>query len=123
MKKIFTLFVIVSIAQTTKAQFANTSWLGNFKIPDETQMLLHFTQDSLLLSYATSAESVERSTYKITGDTLSMVKIDGISPCSIADSATYKIELREGKLYITSLVDYCYERATAWPDEGMIKKE
>ena len=123
MKKIPALIVIVFLMQSVKAQVANTSWIGNFKIPDETQMLVRFTQDSLVLGYANNDEVIERMKYSIAGDTLTITKLDGISPCSTATPATYKIMLKDEKLYISSLLDDCTDRAGAWPEDGMIKKE
>ncbi len=123
MKKILTLIVIIFSIQSVKAQLANTSWIGNFKIPEETQMLARFTQDSLVLGYANNDEVIERMKYSIAGDTLTITKLDGISPCSTTAPATYKMMMKDEKLYISSLLDDCPERADAWPAGGMIKKE
>lgn len=123
MKKILALFTIMFLMQQSKAQFVNTSWTGTFKIPEETQVLLQFKEDSLILGNANTNEILERMKYSITGDTLTITKLDGISPCSFTDPATYKIMLKDEKLYITSVMDDCPERAGAWPEDGMIKKE
>ncbi len=59
------------------------------KIPDETQMLVRFTQDSLVLGYANNDEVLERMKYSMADDTLNTTKLEGISPCSTTASATY----------------------------------
>lgn len=109
--------------QSTKAQFANTSWIGTFRIPEETQLLVQFKSDSLIVSYLNSGETLERMKYRINKDTLTIVKLDGESPCSYTNEATYTILMRDEKLYIKALSDDCPERATAWPEDGFVRKD
>lgn len=120
MKK--TIFSLVSLifAQIAFAQITNTSWSGTFNIPDPAQMVLQFKSDTLLLGFSNN-NVLESMTYKISNDTLSIIKIDGQSPCDFTTPATYKLTMKEKKLFITALNDDCAERVSAWPQDGLIR--
>lgn len=120
MKKILFSITALIFAQIASAQIANTAWSGNFNIPDPTQMVLQFKSDTLVLSFPNNTV-LESMTYKINNDTLSVVKIEGQSPCDNTTAGTYKIVMKEKKLFLTVLKDDCPERASAWPTEGMQK--
>lgn len=122
MKRIICLIIAIASVSLVKAQFANTSWKGSFDIPDLTEMVLQFKSDSLLLNYP-DGSTFETMKFKINNDTLSILKLDGQSSCSYSDTATYKIWVKDKKLFISSLTDDCPDRISAWPPGGLEKIE
>jgi len=121
-KKIVSILILIASVSIAKAQFANTSWKGNFNLPDSTQMILQFKTDSLLLNYP-DGSAFETMSFKISNDTISILKLNGQSPCSYSDTATYKIGLKDKKLFVSSLNDDCPERVSAWPADGLERVE
>ncbi len=122
MKKIVILIFAIALSDPGTAQFSNTSWKGQFNIPDPTEMILQFKTDTLELNYPDKT-SIETMSYKISNDTLRVRKLDGQSECSSSQDATYKITLKDSKLFIIVLGDDCPERMAAWPADGMEKIE
>lgn len=122
MKKILCIIISIAFLNSAKAQFANTSWKGDFYIPDPTEMVLQFRSDSLLLSYP-GGSTFETMSFKINNDTMSILKLDGQSSCSYSDTAMYKIWIKDKKLFVSPLTDYCQDRISAWPSDGLKKIE
>jgi hypothetical protein len=124
MKKCLFLLIAVIIIGigSTKAQLANTSWKGTYKIPDPTELILQFKTDTLLLNDPVNGNIVETMNYKISGDTLTLIKISGSSSCN-DEKGIYKISAKDDKLFLGLIEDSCYDRSSAMPDEPMVKVE
>ncbi len=122
LKKIFILITILFCIQKINAQLANTSWSGTFKVPDDMPMIIEFKTDSLLAILPDNNQVVETDKYKLSNDTLFMTKLEGESDCDTT-GATYKIAIKDGKLFVTPINDPCSQRASAWPVDGMIKQD
>lgn len=120
MKKIIFSLFSLALVQIASAQMANTSWSGTFYVPDPAKMILQFKGDTLLLNFSTG-NVLESMKYTISNDTLSIIKIEGQSPCDYSTVATYKLTMKENKLFITPLKDDCSERAAAWPKDALVK--
>ena len=122
MKKIIILFFAFCLAIGANAQFANTSWKGQFNMPDPTQMILQFKTDTLSLNSPDNTP-FETMSYKISNDTLTIHKLYGQSECSYDKDATYKIMIKDKKLFATPLSDDCSQRVAVWPSDGLEKIE
>ncbi|MEO6843532.1 MAG: hypothetical protein ABI184_00085 [Ginsengibacter sp.] len=122
MQKILILIIVISSSRCVSAQLANTSWKGNFNIPDPTEMILKFKTDTLLLNYPYGS-AIETMSYKINNDTLSIQKLAGQSQCSYSKDATYIIKIKDKKLFISPLSDDCYDRVNSWSSKGLEKIE
>lgn len=120
MKKILFLFMIVMAAGSANAQIQNTSWKGIYNIPDPTEMVLQFKQDTLLLNYSQDGSNAELMNYQMKGDTLIMTKISGISPCD-GIKGSYKLSVKDDKLFMTLIEDSCDARASAMPQQPLVK--
>lgn len=83
-------------------------------------MILQFKTDIVFLNFPDKT-NLETMSYKISNDTMSIVKIDGQSPCNYTNKATYKILFKNEKIYISALSDDCPQRAAAWPSDGLLK--
>jgi hypothetical protein len=120
MKKILFLFLVVMAAGSANAQIQNTSWKGIYNIPDPTEMVLQFKQDTLLLNYFQDGSNAELMNYQMNGDTLIMTKISGISPCD-GIKGSYKLSVKDHKLFMTLIEDSCDARASAMPQQPLVK--
>ena len=120
MKKILFLFLVVMAAGSANAQIQNTSWKGIYNIPDPTEMVLQFKQDTLLLNYFEDGSNAEMMKYEMKGDTLIMTKISGISPCD-GVKGSYKLSVKDDKLFMTLIEDSCDARASAMPQQPLVK--
>lgn len=120
MKRIFFLFLVVLLTASANAQYQNTSWKGIYKIPDPTEMVLQFKQDTLLLNYFEDGSNAETMNYEMKGDTLTMTKISGISPCD-GIKGIYKLSIKDDKLFMTLIEDSCDARASSMPAEPLEK--
>ena len=78
MKKIMILLFAFCSAIGANAQFVNTSWKGQFNMPDPTPMILQFKTDTLCLNSPDNTP-FETMSYKISNDTLTIRKLDGQS--------------------------------------------
>lgn len=121
MRKITLICFLLLAGIITKAQYANTSWKGTYYIPDSTQMVLQFKQDTLLLNY-TDGSNAETMHYEMHGDTLTMMKISGISPCEDI-KGIYKLSVNDNKLTFQLIDDPCDPRAAAMPAHYLTKME
>ena len=75
MKSVFSILIATFAITSLKAQYANTSWKGLYKIPDPQEMILLFKNDTLLLVDPQNHEPIETMNYKANGDTISLTKI------------------------------------------------
>ena len=110
----------IVLVQFSFAQLANTSWTGTFNIPDPSEMIVEFKTDTVNVIFK-DRTFLESMKYQVNGDTLLLTKIDGESPCSFTETATYKMETKDNKLFISALKDLCPERVSAWPANGLQK--
>jgi hypothetical protein len=131
MKKFFfpLLILMLFFSGNTFAQLADTKWQGTFYIPSENECYLHFKKDTLTLEFAETGDIIETMKYSVSGDTLTISKLAGGSPCESSD-AFYRLKVSADKLKLTILKDDCGARASAGLDgdltkviEGTKKKE
>ena len=71
-----------------------------------------------------NGDIVETSKFKMNGDTLTLQKLSGISPCDGSLIGMYLAIIKDDKLSISVIDDACELRAMALPEEPMsaIKK-
>lgn len=94
-------------------QLSNSKWKGVANIPDPYPSQFEFRNDSLFLM----AEDmiVEIMSYKLSGDSLTLSKLDGRSPCDVKATGHFKIIWKDGDAFtLESLSDECPERAAAF---------
>lgn len=124
MLRISIILLLLGGFLTGQAQLANTRWTSKMNIPSTMETVLDFKKDSLILTIAQTGDVVETMTYTVSGDTLKLVKLDGGSPCDNSTVGSYKLLMKEGKLYISPIADDCYERKEAFlPDAWIRVKE
>jgi hypothetical protein len=122
MKKFFLPVVIcvTVFSQTSFAQLTDTKWQGVFYIPSETECYMHFKKDTLDLVTAESGAVIEGMKYSIAGDTLTITKLYGGSPCG-DDAGVYTWKINADKLKLTFISDNCGARASAGLDNELTK--
>ncbi|PUZ24348.1 hypothetical protein GA0116948_10760 [Chitinophaga costaii] len=109
MKKIMFFLVIGnSLPFIAKAQLAATRWTASVNIPDPTPCYLQFDKDTLrLFPVSTPGNALESMSYQLHNDTITLVKLDGQSPCSVGNAAHYKTIISEKELKFLQLDDAC----------------
>ena len=121
-KKLLLILLIIVSSKTINAQLKNTSWKGDFMVPQPAEGILVFKEDTtyLVLGSEFNEESIlETMSYKIDHDTLTIQKLSGSSPCSSDIIGKYSFIIRNDMLYIEVLNDDCSPRAAAFPTEAL----
>ncbi len=122
MKKItlFLTFLILSVI-TVSAQtgLSATRWKGIAYIPDAAEVTLSFTKDSVVM--LRDNDPLETMHYSLSGDTLRIEKLSGMSPCGV-NTGTYKLSIKNNNLFLEVIKDECPERINAFSLEGYLKQ-
>lgn len=121
MKIVFTiLFCSLAIAGFSQVTLTNTKWTGVANIPDPYDVQLEFKKDTFLL--IADAQTIETMWYGMKGDTITIKKLVGMSPCD-EQEGTYKITIKDDKLILTAISDPCMPRVNAFTPEGYLRKK
>jgi hypothetical protein len=123
MKKfVFGLLVVVAISWQVKqgTSLSNTKWSGSMNVPDPMGVTLEFKKDTFTVFIG--EEIVEAMSYKVKGDTLSITKLFGSSPCG-EEEGKYKYTIKEDLLTITAIEEACEPRAAAFSPAGYKKEK
>ncbi len=121
MKRIVLLLVFLATSSLAQAQLANTKWTGNLAVPEISPVYLHFKPDVFEVYLQESNELIETMSYKLSGDTITLKKISGGSPCPDASEFKLKYAMQGEQMLITLVSDDCPERAGAWTKEPFTK--
>ncbi len=118
MKKLFAGFsLLVGLAASWPAQaqqvLAGTAWQGIANVPNPTEVVFQFKQDTILLFEQASKQVIERMRYSQKGNQWTWYKLSGNSPCSEQTPGTYAYKIQQDELAITVLQDDCPERTGA----------
>ncbi|RYY43766.1 MAG: hypothetical protein EOO06_19220 [Chitinophagaceae bacterium] len=106
-------FAFCLITHSALAQLENTRWVGSFHIPGEAECVFHFKKDSLNMFLADRDIVVEQMSYKLSGDTLTLKKLAGSSPCDGETPGLYRWKVDGDFLRLRLISDNCSERAGA----------
>ena len=91
------LFLIMGVSSSAQNSLRNTSWKGVMLIPGATDVRLNFKKDSLFLT-ADAREEIGTLIFSQRGDTLTIKKIWGASPCPEESEGIYRVEwIEKGK--------------------------
>jgi len=117
---IILIFLNLSWALPDDQYLAQTKWEGVMNIPSPQDCILEFSKTTFNIDF--QDEVVETMSYKISGDTLTLKKLSGSSPCN-TEVGQYKYLIANKKLTITLLKDDCTGRAQAFVKEGYSQME
>jgi uncharacterized protein with WD repeat len=121
-KKIILLCLLMAGAMASKAQLTNTKWSGKMNIPDEMQVTLHFTTDTLYMLIADMGNQPgEVMSYSAKDSTITLRKISGNSPCDTA-AFTVRYTVKNNQLFLTDIADPCAVRVDAWTKDPFVKQ-
>ncbi|CAM4373542.1 hypothetical protein SAMN06265348_113214 [Pedobacter westerhofensis] len=111
------LLSLSSVSWQSKSddQLTNTKWKGIAFVPNPREVVFHFKKDTLLITI--DLDIIETEYCHVSGDTLTMKKISGGSPCT-DEVGTYKYIIKKDSLTITSLRDECGARMDSFSSEG-----
>jgi hypothetical protein len=122
MKKIFLTAIAFTSVFVASAQLEHSKWKGVANVPEPYDCMFDFRKDTVYLM-AGEAVLLETMTYKLSGDTLILTKIDGKSPCAKESAGYFKIETKGESFKLTSLKDDCPGRAEAFVVAPWIRKK
>ena len=118
MRLFMTTLLVVSLfwLQPTKDEvLTNTNWSGILHAPDPVDAVLEFKTDSMFVYIG--PELIETMTYAVKGDTLTLTKVSGSSPCD-QQPVNYQYSVKDENLKLLALTDNCTERKNAFAPEG-----
>ena len=130
-KKLLLILLIIVSSKTINAQLKNTSWKGDFMVPQPAECIMVFKEDTSYLVFASGFNPdkidpdniLETMSYKIDHDTLSLQKLSGNSPCSEDIIGKYSFAIKNDLMYIHLIDDDCPQRASAFPSETLTRVE
>lgn len=105
------LYLIFGVSSFAQNSLSNTKWKGIMLIPAATDVVLNFKKDSLFLATETG-EEIGTLIFSQRGDTLTIRKIWGSSPCPEESQGVYRIEWIEKyiKIQLHGISDECEGR-------------
>ncbi len=114
-------------ANNLSAQLENTVWKGIFLVPDAHELVMNFKKDTVTLQFAfkynlgdlSDKNLLEKMTYKVDKDKLTLQKVSGGSPCDNRTVGIYRFAVKDEKLLITLVSDDCIQRSSAFPAEAL----
>lgn len=106
-----TLFLMIVVSSSAQNSLSNTSWKGVMLIPAATDVRLNFKKDSLFLT-TEAGEEIGTLIFSQRGDTLTIRKIWGSSPCPEESQGVYRIEWigKDKKIQLHGINDECEGR-------------
>lgn len=118
MKFIFIFFLLFAFG-SSEAQLTNTTWKGMFNVPYPMECNFAFGADTATLYMSDGSGVVETMKYRVSNDSVFIVKLSGESPCYDEKEAIYSYKITDQELMLVALEDNCEERSNAFPTEGM----
>lgn len=117
------VLVTCFIGLGASAQITNTKWKGTLNIPSPAECVMDFKKDTVYLNIAADNSLIETMLFTVKGDTLTLVKVSGMSPCSGDSKGLYRLEFKDDKLYIKPLSDDCQDRLDAFTPDAWIRQK
>jgi len=107
-------------SQQTTNPLANTLWKGVANIPTPAEVIFRFNTDDLDLLY--QGNVIEKMKYSLTDQGgLTLVKIEGNSPCDTTEEGSYKYQILDDTLNFILVNDNCTQREAAFDGNGYKK--
>lgn len=113
------LLVFSAITVSAQTNLTATKWKGIAYIPDAAEVYLSFAKDSVVM--LRNNDPLETMHYSLSGDTLRIAKLSGMSPCG-ESAGTYKLSIKNNTLFLEAISDDCNERMNAFSPEGYFKQ-
>jgi len=107
------MFSVFYFSQQKSNLLTNTEWKGTANIPVAVEVNFKFGTDSVDLVY--QGNVVEKMKFGFTNlGELTLLKLEGNSPCNSQDVGIYKYKIDKDVLTLTSVNDKCEDRKTAF---------
>ena len=102
------LLLLISVTSPAQNSLSNTTWKGVMLIPGATDVRLNFKKDSLFLT-TEAGQEIGTLIYSQHGDTLTIKKVWGSSPCPEESQGVYRIEWieKDKKIQLHGISDEC----------------
>lgn len=95
---------------------ANTEWTGTARIPQESEIVIKFSNDKADVLFENKV--IESMSYTLKNDHIIFDKISGGSPCEKGVKGEYKYEVLENDFLISLIKDDCVARTASLKDNG-----
>ena len=113
MKKVIFFVVATLSISFAFCQLKNTKWSGSLKGDNPRGAILDFGKDTLTVYSSTGSELIETMTYTTSGQTVTLIKINGQSDCDEATPGTYQFSIKNDKVVFKLASDACTDRSSA----------
>lgn len=113
----FVLLGSTSFAQNTVNPLKNTQWKGTVNVPDPTGAIIVFEEGKVTFKEMENGSPIEELSYTVEGNTLTMKKTVGASPCTENQVAKLSFEIVKETLILKVISDDCTLRGAAFTDE------
>lgn len=111
--------VLLAAAVKPNNKLENTKWTGILNVPLPANVMLEFKKDMFII--LVDENIIETMSYKVTGDTLEIKKLEGGSPCG-DEKGVYKFTVANDVFKVETIDDACGDRVAAWTSEGYKKR-
>ena len=107
----FSLIFISCKKSGSENKLLNTEWTGLVRIPQESQVILKFSEDKLDLFFENQV--IESMKYSVEDNKLILEKTSGRSPCENNVKGEYNYEVIGDNLALSLISDKCPARAAS----------
>jgi hypothetical protein len=121
MKKLLLILLVSFMSVSLQAQLSNTRWKGRLKGDYPRSVILDFKTNNFNIYMISDSSMVERMTYTITGNELTVKKVDGQSDCDNTVTGKYQFRIKKDSMVISKLSDECYDRSSAFDQTKWVK--
>ena len=103
-------------AQTN--ELVNTKWKGTMYVPNAADVVISFKKDDVQILMG--GRPIETMSYQLNGDTITLKKSSGGSPCT-NETGIYKYITKNNVLSFATVKDDCPTRVSAFSTDGYKK--
>jgi hypothetical protein len=123
MKSLFLMIAFVSTFSIVQGQtsLANTAWKGHANVPELSQIILHFAQDTVYMYMLPEMQVAEKMVYTTMDSTFTWRKISGGSPCPTTAIGIVHYSIKGNELSMKIVSDDCEARKRAEIGETFMK--
>jgi hypothetical protein len=123
MKKTFFCLLVTLLAAGAHAQLANSKWKTTLKLESPADVIFEFGKDTLNVTQVADGGLLETMVFSVKDGILTIQKTSGQSDCDTSTIGKYKLEMKDDKTILATLVsDDCSDRSTVLDKTTWIKE-
>lgn len=113
--------MIFSLISAAHAQIDHSTWKGTLNLETTTNVFWRFDKDTTQIFAQADSSLIEKMTFTTEPGLLFLTRVSGISPCDNQTVGKYRYIIKDGKLYLSLVVDSCSDRADAISADPYVK--